>query len=176
MHFKFKQTNMDDIILIKTKRSEDHRGVFIKGFEKESFSFFLKEPFVEDYISQSKRNVLRGLHYQIEPKAQGKLITVLTGRILDVVVDIRKDSKTFTRYSMNELSPTGWDSVWIPQGFAHGFLSLENNSTVLNRCTREFNAELEKGIRWNDPSVNIQWPISGPILSDKDRRWNLLEM
>lgn len=176
MQFTFKKADKDGVILIKTKRSKDNRGTFIKGFESEPFSPFLLEPFVEDYVSESKRNVLRGLHYQIEPKAQGKLITVVTGRILDVAVDIRRDSKTFFRYSLNELSSRGWDSVWIPKGFAHGFLSLEDNSTVLNRCTSEYDANLERGIRWNDPLVNIPWPISNPILSDKDRRWGNMEM
>lgn len=176
MQFEFKRASIADVILIKSKRSEDNRGFFIKGFEREPFFHFLIEPFVEDYVSESRKNVLRGLHYQIEPKAQGKLITVLTGRILDVALDLRNDSKTLYKYSMNELSYRGWDSVWIPWGFAHGFLSLEDHSIVLNRCTAEFEPSLERGIRWNDPSVNIQWPISDPILSDKDGKWKLLEI
>ena len=91
------------------------------------------------------------MHYQKEPKAQGKLITVLSGRIMDVALDLRNDSKTLYKYSMNELSSRGWDSIWIPKGFAHGFLSMEDDSTVLNRCTDEFDSSLERGIRWNDP-------------------------
>lgn len=176
MEFSSKRTNIDDIIIIKTKRLEDNRGLFIKGFEKEPFSYFLSEPFAEDYVSQSKKNALRGLHYQIEPKAQGKLITVLAGRILDVALDLRNNSPSLFKFSINELSSQEWDSIWIPKGFAHGFLSLEEGSTVLSRCTTEFDANSERGIRWNDPLVNIPWPISDPILSDKDRRWKLLEM
>lgn len=176
MQFEFKRAFISDIILIKSKRSEDNRGFFLKGFEKEPFSSFVIEPFVEDYVSESRKNVLRGLHYQADPKAQGKLITVLTGRILDVALDLRNNSKTLYKYSMNELYPGGWDSIWIPQGFAHGFLSLEDNSKVLNRCTNEFDASLERGIKWNDPSVNINWPISDPILSDKDEGWGGIEI
>ena len=173
MPFEFKKADIDDIVLIKTKRSVDDRGYFIKGFEMEPFSSFLRDPFVEDYVSQSKQDVLRGLHYQIEPKAQGKYITVLTGRILDVALDIRKNSKTFHKFSMNELSALGWDSVWIPEGFAHGFLSMEDNTVVLNRCTGQFDPSLERGIRWNDPFFKINWPLDDPIISEKDSGWRL---
>ena len=173
MQFEFKQADIDGVILIRTKRLEDIRGTFIKGFEKEPFSPFLLEPFVEDYVSVSRKNVLRGLHYQIEPKAQGKLITVLIGRILDVALDLRKNSKTLYKYSMNELSTQGWDSVCIPKGFAHGFLSLEDGSTVLNRCTGEFDPNLERGVRWNDPFFKINWLIENPVLSEKDKLWKL---
>jgi dTDP-4-dehydrorhamnose 3,5-epimerase len=175
MQFKFEQADIDGVILIKSKRLEDNRGAFIKGFESEPFSPFLLEPFVEDYVSESKKNVLRGLHYQIEPKSQGKLITVLSGRILDVALDLRYNSKTLYKYSMNELTTRGQDSVWIPKGFAHGFLSLEDNSLVLNRCTGEFDPSMERGIRWNDPFFKIEWPIDCPVLSEKDRQWKLWE-
>ena len=103
----------------------------------------------------SNKNVLRGLHYQIEPMGQGKLITVISGKILDVAVDIRKNSETFAQHTMNELSSKGLDSIWIPPGFAHGFLSLENDSTVVNRCKREFSPDHERGIRWDDPFFNV---------------------
>ena len=175
MPFEFKKADIDDIILIKTKRSVDDRGYFIKGFEMEPFSSFLKDSFVEDYVSHSKKNVLRGLHYQTEPKVQGKYITVLSGKIVDVVIDIREKSKTFQMYSMNELSPQGWDSVWIPKGFAHGFLSMEDNTIVLNRSTGEFDTSLERGIRWDDPFFGINWPIYDPIISEKDSSWRLWE-
>jgi len=173
MQFEFKETKIRDIILIKTKRILDSRGLFIKGYEKSAFSGFLTDQFEEDYISVSDKNVLRGLHYQIEPKAQGKLITVISGRILDVAVDIRDHSETFSRHTMNELSSRGIDSIWIPPGFAHGFLALEDNSVVLNRCTREFSPDHERGIRWDDPFFNIKWPIEKPVLSEKDQKWSL---
>ena len=173
MQFEFKRASIANVILIKSKRSEDNRGFFIKGFEREPFLHFLREPFVEDYVSESRKNVLRGLHYQIEPKAQGKLITIISGKILDVALDLRNNSKTLYKYSMNELSTLGWDSVWIPRGFAHGFLSLEDDSTVLNRCTADFDPNLERGVRWNDPFFKINWPLDSPVLSEKDQLWKL---
>ena len=121
----------------------------------------------------SNKNVLRGLHYQIEPMGQEKLITVISGKILDVAVDIRRNSETVAQYTMNELSPNGLDSIWIPPGFAHGFLSLENDSTVVNRCTREFSPDHERGIRWDDPFFNIPWHRKNPTLSEKDKVWKL---
>ena len=171
MPFEFKQTNIKDVVVIKTKRSFDSRGIFIKGYEKNAFSTFLNEQFEEDYVSVSNKNVLRGLHYQIEPMAQGKLITVISGKILDVAIDLRHNSGTFARYTMSELSSDSFDSIWIPPGFAHGFLSLEDNSIVVNRCTREFSPNHERGILWNDPFFNIDWPIKNPVLSNKDMEW-----
>ena len=171
MPFEFKGADILGIVLIKTKKSSDNRGSFIKGYEKKKFSSFLPEIFEEDYVSISNRYVLRGLHYQLEPSAQGKLITVLSGKILDVALDIRMDSETFHNYSMNEVSCFGWDSIWVPPGFAHGFLSLDDNTMVLNRCTKEFNTDLERGILWNDPYFKIKWPIDDPILSPKDSTW-----
>ena len=173
MPFEFRQTSIKDVVVIKTKRTFDSRGIFIKGYEKNAFYTFLNEQFEEDYISISNKNVLRGLHYQIEPMAQGKLITVISGKILDVAVDIRRNSETFAQHTMNELSSNGLDSIWIPPGFAHGFLSLENDSTVVNRCTREFSPDHERGILWNDPFFRIDWPIKNPVLSEKDEKWNL---
>ena len=173
MPFEFRQTRIKDVVVIKTKRTFDSRGIFIKGYEKNAFYIFLNEQFEEDYISISNKNVLRGLHYQIEPMAQGKLITVISGKILDVAVDIRRNSETFAQHTMNELSSNGLDSIWIPPGFAHGFLSLENDSTVVNRCTREFSPDHERGILWNDPFFRIDWPIKNPVLSEKDEKWNL---
>jgi len=173
MEFEFKGTKIKGVILIKAKRIPDGRGLFIKGYEKRAFSGFLTDQFEEDYISVSDKNVLRGLHYQIEPMAQGKLITVISGKILDVAVDIRGNSDTFAQYTMNELSSGSMDSIWIPPGLAHGFLALEDNSIVLNRCTREFSQNHERGIRWNDPFFNIKWPIEEPVLSEKDQKWSL---
>ena len=126
-------------------------------------------------FSISKKNVLRGLHLQREPKPQGKLISVVTGEIFDVAVDIRPQSLTYLKYVSKTLSTESNESVWIPPGFAHGFVALSEEVIVLNRCTNELDPSLERGIRWNDPLVNIQWPISEPILSDKDNNWPLLQ-
>jgi dTDP-4-dehydrorhamnose 3,5-epimerase len=173
MPFEFKQTEIKDVLVIKTKKSSDNRGLFIKGYEKTAFSNFLSQSFEEDYISVSNKNVLRGLHYQVEPMAQGKLITVIFGRIFDVAVDIRKNSETFAQYTINTLDADDFDSVWIPSGFAHGFLSFKDGTTVVNRCTGEFSAEHERGILWNDPFFKISWPVEDPILSEKDKSWKL---
>ncbi len=173
MPFEFRQTSINDVVVIRTKRTFDDRGIFIKGYEKNAFSTFLSEELQEDYISLSKKYVLRGLHYQVEPMAQGKLITVISGKILDVAIDLRDKSETFTRYTMNELTSDGFDSIWIPPGFAHGLLSLENDSIVVNRCTREFSPYHERGILWNDPFFKIDWPIKNPVLSKKDTEWKI---
>ena len=173
MPFEFKQTEIKDVVVIKTKKSSDNRGSFIKGYEKTAFSNYLGESFEEDYISVSNKNVLRGMHYQIEPMAQGKLLTVISGKILDVAVDIRKNSETYLQYTMNYLQTDGFDSVLIPPGFAHGFLSFEDRTTVVNRCTSEFSPEHERGILWNDPFFKISWPVKNPILSEKDKGWKL---
>ena len=173
MPFEFMQTGIKDVVVIKTKKSSDNRGLFIKGYEKTAFSDFLSESFEEDYISVSNKNVLRGMHYQIEPMTQGKLITVISGKILDVAVDIRKNSETYAQYTMNNLETDGFDSVWIPPGFAHGFLSMENGTTVVNRCTSEFSRDHERGILWNDPFFKISWPFEDPTLSEKDKGWKL---
>ena len=117
--------------------------------------------------------MLRRLHYQIEPLAQGKLITVISGKILDIAVDIRRNSETFAQHTMNELSSNDPDSIWIPPKIAHGFLSLENDSTVVNRCTRESSPDHERGIFWNDPFFKIEWQIRNPVISKKDKEWKL---
>jgi dTDP-4-dehydrorhamnose 3,5-epimerase len=171
MEFTFTNGKINDIVIIRTKRMSDSRGDFIKGYEQTPFSAFIKDQFLEDYISVSNKNVLRGLHYQLEPKAQGKLITVIAGKILDVALDLREKSETFGKYSMVELSESHYDSIWIPPGFAHGFLTLQDNSIVLNRCTNNFDVHLERGVLWNDPFFHISWPMEKPILSDKDKKW-----
>jgi len=121
-----------------------------------------------------KKNVLRGLHYQIDPKPQGKLISVIEGIIFDVAVDIRIKSNTYLKFVSLELSSNKLESIWIPPGFAHGFLTLSEKSIVLTRCTNEFDSDLERGILWNDPKIGINWPIKNPILSEKDKKWSLL--
>ena len=130
--------------------------------------------FKQDNHSKSPKNVLRGLHYQLEPYAQGKLVKVVTGRIFDVAVDIRKGSPTFGKGVSAELSEENKQILWIPPGFAHGFLSLEDNTNVLYKSTNEYNKESERGILWNDPEIGVKWPVSNPILSEKDKKHPLL--
>ncbi|MCW6157979.1 MAG: dTDP-4-dehydrorhamnose 3,5-epimerase [Thermoplasmatales archaeon] len=174
MSFEFTPARISGVVFIKKKYFSDTRGALMKEYEITPFANVVSDPFKEEYISNSKKNVLRGLHFQREPKAQGKLISIIKGQIFDVAVDIRPLSPTYLRYVSKTLSAESNESIWIPPGFAHGFLSLSEESIVLNRCTNEFDPTLEGGIRWDDPLVNIHWPISEPILSDKDNNWPLL--
>lgn len=174
MDFEFANTGISGIVLARSKRSIDERGTFIKGYEPKPFSSIIQTNFVEDYVSISSKSVIRGLHYQVKPKTQGKLITVVSGKIYDVAIDLRRDSSAFGQYVSNELSSFGIDTIWISPGFAHGFLSLVDNTIILTRCTNEFSPETERGIRWNDPNFRIKWPTRSPILSSKDGKWPYL--
>ena len=176
MNFEFTQAQISDVVFIKKKYYPDARGALIKEYEITPFANIVRDFFREEYISISKKNVLRGLHFQKDPKPQGKLISVVTGEIFDVAVDIRPHSPTYLKYVSKTLSAESNESAWIPPGFAHGFTVLSNEAIVINRCTNEIEPSSEGGIRWNDPSVNVQWPISEPILSDKDRNWPLLKI
>ena len=175
MNFEFTSAQISDVVFIKKKYYPDARGSLIKEYEITPFANIVRDFFKEEYISISKKNVLRGLHFQKDPKPQGKLISVVIGEIFDVAVDIRSQSPTYLKYVSKTLSARSNESVWIPPGFAHGFVSLSDEVIALNRCTNEIDPSLEEGIRWNDPLVNIQWPISEPILSDKDNNWPLLK-
>ncbi len=124
--------------------------------------------FVQDNFSCSKKGVIRGLHYQINPKAQGKLVKVLKGKILDAAVDIRRNSPTFLQSVVVELSDENNRMLFIPQGFAHGFVALSDDVKFLYKCTAEYSKEHERGIRFNDPDINIDWGISNPLVSEKD--------
>ena len=174
MEFEFKKGEIDGVVFIKRKYFPDNRGSLTKEYEVTPFYETVNESFKEEYISVSKKYVLRGLHFQKNPKAQGKLISVLKGEIFDVAVDLRESSKNYLKHVAKYLSAESRESIWIPPGFAHGFLNLSEDSIVINRCTNEFNSSLEGGVRWNDPVLNIKWPINTPLLSEKDRNWSLL--
>ena len=171
MDFEFRRAEIEDVVFIRKKYFPDNRGSLIKEYEATPFLNFIHGCFKEEYISVSQLNVLRGLHFQTEPAPQGKLISIIKGQIFDVAVDLRRNSPTYLKYVSEYLSSYQNESVWIPAGFAHGFLSLSNESIVVNRCTNEFDPSLEGGIKWNDPKVGIKWPSSNPILSDKDDKW-----
>jgi dTDP-4-dehydrorhamnose 3,5-epimerase len=133
--------------------------------------------FVQDNHSKSVKGVLRGLHYQLEPKAQGKLVRCIRGKIFDVAVDIRKGSPTFGKWIGLELSEENKLMLWIPEGFAHGFLTLSEEAEIVYKVSgAEYSPEHDRGIRWNDPDIGIKWPLEGePILSEKDRIAPLLK-
>ena len=161
---KIIKTKIKDLVIIKTNIYKDNRG-FFKEVEKNKI---LKKKFVFDCFSYSKKNTLRGLHLQTK-KSQAKIITVVQGKILDVVVDLRKKSKTFGKFFSIEISQDSNFSLFIPENFAHGFLCLSKNCAVYYKCTNYRDKKSETTIKWNDKSLNIKWPISKPILSKKDK-------
>lgn len=158
------------LLLIKPRIFEDDRGLFLESFREEWFQGQSELPkFVQDNLSCSKKGVVRGLHYQLSPYAQGKLITVSYGAIRDVAVDLRKDSPTFGQHVSVELNDQNRHLLWIPSGFAHGFSALKENTVVQYKCTAYYHKESERGIRVDDPELEIDWGVNHPILSDKDR-------
>ena len=161
-----------DIILFEPKVFGDDRGVFFESFNQNDFEKIagISPTFVQDNHSKSTKGVLRGLHYQLHPKAQGKLIRAIQGEIFDVVVDIRKDSPTFGQWHGEVLSADNKKQLWIPLGFAHGFLTLSESAEVLYKATDFYAPEFERCIAWNDTEIGIEWPIqNAPLLSGKDQ-------
>ena len=161
---KIIKTKLKDLIIIKKDTHTDNRGYFRELYLEKNF----KKKFLFDVMSLSKKNVLRGLHLQTK-KPQGKLITVIKGSLFDVAVDCRKKSKTFGKYFSIKLSENDNTSLYIPEGFAHGFCSLENNTILHYKCTNYRNPGSETGIVWNDSKLKIKWPIKNPIISNKDK-------
>ena len=169
-------TSIPDVIIIKPDVYGDDRGYFFESFHTEKFAAYgITGPFMQDNESQSQKNVLRGLHYQIEPYAQGKLVRVIHGAVLDVAVDIRRNSPTFGKWVSMKLSAENKWICWIPKGFAHGFVTLENDTIFTYKCTGVYNKASEASIRWNDPELNIDWGISEPLLSEKDKLSHLFK-
>ena len=160
---KIIKTKIKDLLIIKTKIYKDDRG-FFKEVEKNQL---LKKKFIFDCLSFSKKNTLRGLHLQ-KKKSQAKIITVVDGKILDVVVDLRKKSKTYGKHFAIEISKNSDFSLFIPENFAHGFLCLSKTCTVYYKCTNYRNEKTETTIKWNDRDLKIKWPVKKPILSSKD--------
>jgi len=166
---KLIQTSIQGLVLIKPDFFPDERGYFFESFQLEKFKALgIHATFVQDNESLSQKGVLRGLHFQRPPFAQGKLVRVVTGSVLDVAVDIRKGSPTFGQWIKAELSASNKMMMWIPEGFAHGFLVLENDTIFQYKCTNYYNRESEGGIIWNDPDLAIDWGITDPLVSEKD--------
>jgi dTDP-4-dehydrorhamnose 3,5-epimerase len=176
MAFRFSRLRIPDVILIETKNIKDGRGFFKETYKHSEFSANgIPASFVQDNLSHSVRSVIRGLHYQKHPKAQGKLVAVSAGEIFDVAVDIRKGSPTYGQWISQVLSAENGCLLYVPPGFAHGFCALSDAADVLYKVTCEYSPELDRGIIWNDPVVGIEWPISEPSLSPKDARLPLLK-
>lgn len=173
---KMIRTAIPDIVIIEPAVFTDDRGWFMESFNEERFNKELKalglpaaKPFVQDNHSSSKRSVLRGLHYQAEPFAQGKLVRVVEGAAFDVAVDIRKSSPTYLKWVGVELSSANKKMLWIPEGFAHGFLALEDDTQFLYKTTNYYKRESEASLLWSDADIGIKWPEIGPIIiSQKD--------
>lgn len=163
------QTDIDGLIELIPRVFEDERGHFFESYNKPLFaSLGLPFDFVQDNQSFSTKGVLRGLHFQNEPFAQGKLVRVITGQVLDVAVDCRPESPTFGQYKTFLLDAKLANMAWIPEGFAHGFVALED-SIFSYKCTNIYNKQAEGGIRWDDPDLNIDWGITNPNVSEKDQ-------
>lgn len=173
---RFVECDIPGPLIIEPKVFGDDRGFFLESWNRAAFADAgLDVTFVQDNHSRSSRGVLRGLHYQ-NPNAQGKLVRVVNGRVFDVAVDIRRSSKTFGRWIGVELSAANQRMLWVPPGFAHGFLTLEDRTDFLYKCTDFYQPTAEHCVRWDDPTLAIDWPIEGlrPELSAKDQAGKLL--
>lgn len=169
MPFEFQRLEIPEVVLIRPRVFADERGFFMETFKLSDFERFgIKEHFVQDNHSSSIRGVLRGLHYQSEPRAQGKLVRCVRGRIFDVAVDLREGSPTFGRWVGVELSEENRDMLYVPAAFAHGFVVTSERAEVIYKCTEEYSPENDRGIIWNDPHLGIRWPVRNPLLSAKD--------
>jgi dTDP-4-dehydrorhamnose 3,5-epimerase len=163
-------SDLPGVLIIKPPHFADHRGFFMETHHRERYAEAgLDRAFVQDNHSRSKKHVLRGLHYQLS-RPQGKLVFVISGEIFDVAADIRKGSPTFGKWTGAYLSDENKHQIYVPEGFAHGFVVLSNVADVVYKCTDFYAPGDERGIYWADPSIAIDWPIKDPILSDKDQK------
>lgn len=171
MPFEFEKQSIEDVILVKPKVFGDNRGFFMEAYKKSDFvAHGIDVEFNQDNHSKSTKGVLRGLHYQEAPFGQAKLVRCSKGRIYDVAVDIRKGSKTFGKYVKVELSEENKHMLFIPEGFAHGFVVLSDEAELLYKASGEYAPQADRGVLWSDKDINIDWEIDfEPILSEKDR-------
>lgn len=170
MPFQFSQLAIPEVILVEPQRFGDARGFFMESYQHETFAANgITPPFVQDNHSRSAKGVLRGLHFQNEPFAQGKLLKVVIGEIYDVAVDIRRGSPTYGQWVGETLSAENGRLLYVPPGFAHGFCVLSESADLIYKTSNYYHPESEKGIIWNDPQIGIEWPISAPLLSARDK-------
>ncbi len=174
---EIKKLTLPGAFVYYPKKFEDSRGYFLESFNEKRFEEILgyKFHFVQDNHSFSYKNVLRGLHFQKPPYAQDKLVRVIGGRVLDVIVDIRHGSPTYGKFEYIELSEKNGAVLFVPKGFAHGFVTLSESVHFLYKVSDYYHPENDCGIRWNDPDLNIPWPVDNPILSEKDSKLPLLK-
>lgn len=163
------KTKLPEVLLIKPKKFDDNRGYFYESWNQHRYAGYgIPSDFVQDNVSLSTKGTLRGLHYQ-EPMAQGKLVSVLVGRVFDVAVDLRRGSPRFGSWVGIELSGETREQLWIPEGFAHGFCVISERAEFFYKCTAPYNPSTEHTIRYNDPEIGIKWPVKVPVLSEKDK-------
>ena len=173
---KVQKTEFDGLLILQPKIFKDERGHFFESWNESVFkNLGLNITFVQDNNSVSKKNVLRGLHFQQYPHGQGKLVRVSKGSALDVVLDLRKNSKTYGKHFKYKLSYQNATMLWIPYGFAHGFIALEDKTIFQYKCDKLYHPESEECIAWNDPSLEIDWGIENPIVSSKDQKGKLFK-
>ena len=168
---KITPLNIPNVLVIEPEVFGDNRGFFFESFNQAYFEKVVSQKviFVQDNHSKSKKGVLRGLHYQLEPSAQGKIVRVIQGEVFDVAVDLRQSSPTFGKWVGEILSSENKKQMWIPEGFAHGFLTLSNSAEFLYKTTNFYNKDHERLIRWDDETIDIKWPIKDIVLSEKDK-------
>jgi len=175
MSFAFERLEIPDVILVRPTRLGDTRGFFAETFRASAFAAAgIPGAFVQDNLARSGPRVLRGLHFQAPPHPQGKLIQVVRGAVYDVAVDLRRASPTFGRWVGRELSDAEGALLWVPPGFAHGYVVLSDGADFAYKVTAEYRAELDRGVRWDDPTIGVVWPVSEPVLSQRDRALPLL--
>jgi len=169
MKFIFKETPIAGLVVVKPEVGSDERGTFSENYKASEFrKAGIKDIFVQENRSVSRKGVLRGLHYQLAPHAQAKLVRCGRGRIFEVAVDLRPRSKTFAKSFTLELSEANGLMLYIPAGFAHGFYALTDPAEVMYKCSKEYAPAHDAGVRWNDPDLKIKWPVKKPKLSPKD--------
>ena len=175
MNFEFEPLAIPEVVLVTPRAFADDRGYFIETYHQPSFrDAGIDATFVQDNASRSAAGVLRGLHYQLDPMAQGKLVRVVAGAVFDVAVDIRTGSPTYGQWVGAELDDGDHRMLWVPPGFLHGFVTLSDTVHLSYKCTAVYSPAHDRGVRWDDPAIGIEWPVAEPKLSPKDLAQPLL--
>jgi len=176
MPFEFEDLEIPGVFLIKPKIFRDDRGFFLETYKKEDLKKVgIDSEFVQDNYSRSEYGVLRGMHFQREPRSQAKIVQCVRGVVYDVAVDLRRDSPTFGKYVSYVLSEENRCQLYVPRGYAHGFLVLSDIAEVMYKVDNPYSPECEGGLIWNDIDVNIPWPIDDPVLAERDQSWPSLK-
>jgi dTDP-4-dehydrorhamnose 3,5-epimerase len=173
MPFEFERLAVADIVLVRPRAFGDARGFFLESYRKSEFERAgIRGEFVQDnHVRTAQRGVLRGLHFQRDPHAQAKLVRCVRGRVFDAALDLRRESPTFGKSACVELSEADRAMLYVPRGFAHGYVTLTDDSEVLYKVDAEYAPAAEGGVLWSDPDLAIPWPVGDPILNDRDRAW-----